>query len=177
MIQLEKFYFINTHMTVLKNYIFQFNALMCLLALSFALYTVVVLGWKPCPMCLMQQLCVLLIFLLGIFGWFKKNSFKIFTGLLVFTVIISIVGMYVAADQVYIQYFPQPASISSSNSCGGIDSPFLLDATKSITGSIESCKDIKEKISGVSLAVYSLTFFISIFVLNCITLTLKIFKK
>ncbi|AIT09441.1 dihydrofolate synthase [Candidatus Francisella endociliophora] len=163
-------------MKVFKNYIFPFNALVCLTGIFLVAYTMTILGWKPCPMCLLQQLCVLCIFILSILGWIKKSSknFSIIVNIVIIAIII--LGIYVAADQVYIQYF-QTVTTTAPGTCGGIDNPFLLDATKSITGTVESCTDITEKISGVSLAVYSLIFFISMLIINCISLLIRILKK
>lgn len=164
-------------MKFFDNYIFPFNTLVCALGLCIIAYTTIILGWKPCPMCLLQQFCVLVIFVLGVIGWLKISSSKISVCLIALTLVVIIFGTYVAADQVYIQYFQQPIATSNVNSCGGIDNPFLLDATKSITGSVESCTDIKEKITGVSLAVYSLTFFIFMLITNGTSLITKLFKK
>jgi disulfide bond formation protein DsbB len=111
-------------------------------------------------------------------GWVKKSpkTFSLFIRVIIIAIIV--LGLYIAADQVYLQYFanitPPTTNIAS---CGGIDNPFLLSVTKSVTGSVESCSEISEQISGYSLAVYSLIFFICLLVINCIGFFIKIFKK
>ncbi|NDT54718.1 disulfide bond formation protein B, partial [Francisella tularensis subsp. holarctica] len=143
-------------MKKLSNCIFIFNTLACFVALGVVIFTISVLDWKPCPMCLLQQLCVLSIMLLSLLVLATKK-FKSFSTLLqLITIIVIATGAYIAADQVYLQYFLTDTS-NNNAACGAINNKFLLDATKSITGTINSCTDISEKISGVSLTVYSLS--------------------
>ncbi|WP_150467873.1 disulfide bond formation protein B [Francisella sp. SYW-9] len=165
-------------MKKLDSYIFPINTIVCIITLCAVIFTMAILGWKPCPMCLLQQFSVLCVLVFSILGWIKKSP-KIFS-LIIRAIIIAIIilGLYIAADQVYLQYFanttPPTTNIAS---CGGIDNPFLLSVTKSVTGSVESCSEISEQISGYSLAVYSLIFFICLLVINCIGFFIKIFKK
>ncbi|AJI63112.1 disulfide bond formation protein B [Francisella tularensis] len=163
-------------MKKLSNCIFIFNTLACFVALGVVIFTISVLDWKPCPMCLLQQLCVLSIMLLSLLVLATKK-FKSFSTLLqLITIIVIATGAYIAADQVYLQYFLTDTS-NNNAACGAINNKFLLDATKSITGTINSCTDISEKISGVSLTVYSFIFFISLLIINCINFLVRIFKK
>lgn len=159
-----------------NSYIFPINTIVCILILFIVAFTVIALGWKPCPMCLLQQLSVLCILVFSILGWIKKSpkSFSIIIRIII--LIIIIFGMYLAADQIYLQYFANTPTTNVA-SCGGIDNPFLLNVTKSITGSVESCSEISESISGYSLAVYSLLFFTGLLIINCISFFIKIFKK
>ncbi|MED7788178.1 disulfide bond formation protein B [Francisella sp. 19X1-34] len=163
----------------LDNYIFPINTIICILTLCAVVFTMTDLGWKPCPMCLLQQLSVLCILVVSILGIIKKSP-KIFSLIIrAIIILVVILGLYIAADQVYLQYFANtpPPTTTNIASCGGIDNPFLLSVTKSVTGSVESCSEISEQISGYSLAVYSLIFFICLLVINCIGFFIKIFKK
>lgn len=163
-------------MKKLTKYTFALNTLICLLGVCIIIFTVFILGWKPCPMCLLQQLCIVCILMFSILGGIKKEPQSFSLAIHAVIIAIILLGVYIATKQVYIQYFPS-TSTATPGSCGGIDNPFLLDATKSITGTVESCTDIAEKISGVSLAVYSLIFFLGLLVFNCLSLLIKIFKK
>lgn len=160
----------------IDRYILPINTIVCILTLCAVVFTMTILGWKPCPMCLLQQLSILCILAFSIFGWVKKSPKSFSVVIRVIILIIIILGMYIAADQIYLQYFAS-APATPVTSCGGINNPFLLDVTKSITGSVESCSEISEKISGYSLAVYSFLFFSFLLVINCISLFIKIFKK
>jgi disulfide bond formation protein DsbB len=164
-------------MKKLDSYIFPINTIVCALTLCAIVLTMTILGWKPCPMCLLQQFSVLCIFILSTLGWIKKSprTFSLIIRIIIIAIII--MGLYIAADQVHLQYFTNAPTTTNIGSCGGIDNPFLLDVTKSVTGSVESCSEISEQISGYSLAVYSLIFFICLLMVNCIGFFIKIFKK
>ncbi|AEE26975.1 disulfide bond formation protein B [Francisella hispaniensis] len=164
-------------MKKLGNYIFIFNTLACFVALIVVIFTIIVLDWKPCPMCLLQQLCVLCIMLVSL-SVLAVKKFKSFSTLLQFiTIIVIAIGAYIAADQAYLQYFVTDTGVDNAATCGAINNKFLLDATRSITGTINSCTDISEKISGISLAIYSFIFFISLLIINCINFLVRILKK
>ncbi|MDE5041483.1 disulfide bond formation protein B, partial [Francisella tularensis subsp. holarctica] len=80
------------------------NTLACFVALGVVIFTISVLDWKPGPMCLLQQLCVLSIMLLSLLV-LATNKFKSFSTLLqLITLIVIATGAYLAADQVYLQY-------------------------------------------------------------------------
>ncbi|APC92299.1 MULTISPECIES: disulfide bond formation protein B [Francisella] len=163
-------------MKKLGNYIFILNTLVCLVALGIVFFTITVLDWKPCPMCLLQQLCVFCIMILSLSALAIKNFNSFSTVIQLATIILIVLGAYIAADQAYMQYFLTDTT-NNNASCEAISNAFLLDATKSITGTINSCTDISEKISGISLAVYSFIFFVSLLIINCIDFLVRILKK
>ncbi|MDE4992589.1 disulfide bond formation protein B, partial [Francisella tularensis] len=45
-------------MKKISNCIFIFNTLACFVAIGVFIFTISFLDWKPCHMCLLQQLCV-----------------------------------------------------------------------------------------------------------------------
>ncbi|KEI35267.1 periplasmic thiol:disulfide oxidoreductase DsbB, required for DsbA reoxidation [Francisella sp. W12-1067] len=158
------------------NLIFPINTLVCALAIITTVFTIIVLNWKPCPMCLLQQLSVITVAIFSILGWVKKKLviFSLIIRIIIFAVIIA--GLYVAAYQTYIQYFSINASTYDS-SCGMLDNTLIIQATKAFTGAVENCSDISEEISGISLAVYSLMFFTSLLIINAISFFMILFKK
>ena len=159
-----------------NNLIFPFNTIICAVSIAAIIFTVTILAWKPCVMCLLQQLSVLIIFTVSLLGWIKSNPVSLNNLIRTVIIIAIIFGAYVAADQTYIQYFQTIPTVDSS-SCGAITDPFLIQATKSITGSVESCTDITEEISGISLAIYSFVFFICLLVINTVSFFIHLFKK
>ncbi|AHB98934.1 disulfide bond formation protein B [Francisella orientalis] len=163
-------------MRFIFRHIFLFNTVICFIALAAVVFTIIGLGWKPCPMCLIQQLCVLCTMIFSILGLIKNSSKGFSTIVQTAIILIIIIGCYIAADQAYLQYFSSTIS-DDPTSCGAISNPFLIDATKSLTGTVSSCTSIAEEISGVSLAVYSLIFLICLLVINCVSLFVRIFKK
>ena len=61
-------------MKKLGIYILIFNTLVCFIALGIVIYTVSILDWKPCPLCLIQQLCVFCIMVLSLLALAVKIS-------------------------------------------------------------------------------------------------------
>ena len=84
--------------------------------------------------------------------------------------------MYVAADQVHLQYF-SPTQIVDAPTCSEVVNPFLIQATKTITGTVKSCSELNETIAGLSLAVYSLVFFILLLAINTISFFIQLLKR
>ena len=164
-------------MKKLANSIFTLNIFICISAVVVIASTMIFLGWKPCPMCLLQQLCIVIILFFSILGFIKKNPTSFANIIKLFIILTIVGGAYIAGDQVYIQYFPAFPVEGTAASCD-ISNPFLIQATKSITGSVQSCTSIsEEKVTGVSLAVYSLVFFVFMFIINTTAFFVNVLKK
>jgi disulfide bond formation protein DsbB len=163
-------------MKKIAGLILPINILICICAIAMIVFMIVFLDFKPCPMCLLQQLCVIIILFFSILGVIKKSPSSFSTVVKIFVILAILYGVYVAADQVYIQYFQVIPVQGTITSCD-ISSPFLIQATKSITGSVQSCTSISEEVKGVSLAIYSLVFFIFMLFINVSALFVNILKK
>lgn len=163
-------------MKKLASLILPINILVCVGAIAVIIFTIAFLGWKPCPMCLLQQFCVIIILFLSILGVIKKSPSSFHIVVKTFVILAILYGIYIAGDQVYIQYF-QAVPIHGTIASCDISSPFLIQATKSITGSVQSCTSISEEVKGVSLAIYSLVFFIFMLLINTSALFVNILKK
>jgi disulfide bond formation protein DsbB len=163
-------------MKKINKLIFSFNVIVCALSIAVIAFTIIVLGWKPCPMCLLQQLCVLIIFTVSLLGWIKSDLKSLNIAIRILVMWSIIFGACIAANQTYIQYFQTISTIDNS-SCSAVINPFLIEATKTIVGTIQNCSDIKEKISGISLTTYSFVFFICLFVINTISFFVNLSKK
>ena len=145
---------------------FALNLTVCFIVLVIAFYFVFYLDWVPCPMCLIQQFCFVGVFVISLFAWLTRKSLpSAFSNLLkIITIVIIIVGVYVAANQVYLQYF-EPSSVAKSCDAAGA---FAINAAKLLTGTVHSCSDTSEKIYGFSLASYSLVIFVFLLVINAL---------
>ena len=143
------------------------NIFLCALSAFTIAYTMLILGWKPCPMCLIQQACVLTILFISILTLATGKTYNLNVLLRVIILIVICTGIYVAGEQTYLQYFAStpPPSIDTS-SCNAVENTFVINTTKAIVGSVESCSEITETISGMSMAVYSLFFFIFLLLVN-----------
>lgn len=163
-------------MRFFNNILFPFNTLACAVAIIIIAFTIIALGWKPCPMCLLQQLSVLVIFTISLFAWLKNHSKNLEIIIRAIIIIAIIFGLYVAASQSYIQHFHSTLTVDKS-SCGAVTNPFLVEATKTITGSVESCVNVNEQISGISLAIYSFIFFMCLLIINIVSFFINLFKR
>ena len=158
--------------------VFPINTVVCFLALTTIIYSMVVLHYKPCPMCILQQFSLLMVFVFSVLAWVtnKKRFLQILWGVIIIMIIIA--GLYIAVEQVFMQHAKTVAtSIDIAPGCDAVSNPYVLSATKSIVGSIESCSDISDTIAGVSLAMYSLIFFTGLLVLNSIYFIINLIKK
>ena len=143
------------------------NVFLCVISVFAIIYTILALGWKPCPMCLIQQACVLAILLISILALSTGKIYYVNILLRVVILIVICTGIYVAGEQTYLQYFASaPPPTIDTSSCDAVKNTFVINATTAIVGSVKSCSEITETISGISMAVYSLFFFIFLLLVN-----------
>ena len=159
---------------------FAINTTLCLIVVATVSILLLVSEWIPCPLCLLQQFCVVIILTLSLTGIFIKKPKYVAKILLAITVLISLIGTGLAAKQIHLQYYPTTQTTVSANKmsgCDAITNTLLIDMTKSIAGSIQSCSSTEEKISGVTLACYSFAFFIFTSLINIVFLLRRLFHK
>ena len=118
-------------------------------------------GLKPCPMCLLQQLAILLICIYALIALLHKPKEK---GIRIYSFIIGVIALFgalVALKQVWMQMNPN----QYIGSCeAGVDSLFknlpLLDFLKSLFTSGPDCTQVDWQLFGLSMAFYSFIIFI-----------------
>lgn len=81
-----------------------FNAALALLVLSASFYFEYVLGLLPCPLCLMQRICVFLLLVLTGFSFYAVRKAHIISFLQMF---IACSGLYFALRQLWLQSLPE----------------------------------------------------------------------
>lgn len=163
-------------MKTFNELIFPFNTIICALAVPAIIFIVFVLKWLPCPMCLLQQACIFGVLILSFFCWIFKRYKPIINITHLIIILVICFGIYVAADQVHLQYFTATPS-TDTPSCSNVVNPFIVQTTQAITGTFKSCSELNETVAGFSLAVYSLIFFIFMLIVNVLGLITRIFKK
>lgn len=127
--------------------------------LSFSLYSQYVLGLQPCPLCLMQRLCVsLLLILMGLEFW-VHNSLK----LKVSQFFIASAGLFFALRQLWLQSLPS----GSAPACmPGLD--ILIhyfpwqDIVHALLWGSGDCAEAAWRFLGISLAGWSALYFLFI---------------
>ena len=157
------------------NYPFFINTLISTAVIIGIVFILFVEKWDPCPMCIIQQLCVITIFSSSFFGLLKTKKGKLLSLTLICIILLaSVIGIYVSTSQIWLQYFTNPAV--SSDSCTSF-SPTFESITESLTGGVQSCSSTEETIMGMTLAVYSAMTFSLLILLNIIFFVKETFRK
>ena len=141
----------------------------CIFLLGFGLYLEHVKGLEPCPLCIFQRLAYIAIFLTAVIAAIHapgKTFARIYSGLIT---LIALSGTAIAARQVWLQHLP-PDKVPE---CGpGLD--YMLDtfpmaqALKMIFSGSGECAEIQWQFISLSIAEWSLVFFIFFVILNII---------
>ena len=153
-----------------ESRIFYFSiASSCFLLLGFGLYLEYARGLEPCPLCIFQRIAYIAIFMTAVIATIHAPGItfaKIYSGLIT---IIALTGTSIAARQVWLQHLP-PDRVPE---CGpGLD--YMLDtfpmaqALKMILSGSGECAEIQWQFIGLSIAEWSMAFFMLFATLNII---------
>jgi protein dithiol:quinone oxidoreductase len=133
----------------------------CLGLLGTASYMQEVMKLTPCPLCIMQRLCVLLLGVLFFLGWVlpwrRKASLQVLHG---FVLLFGATGLGVAARQVWLQSHPEAALAG----CGpGLNFMFqnlpLKESIKLLFLGSGDCAEVQWHFLGFSIPQWTLLFF------------------
>jgi disulfide bond formation protein DsbB len=137
--------------------------LLSLFVISASCYFQWIKGLEPCPLCLMQRFCVLLLLLLSFSGIFIKNPGRR-KGLLCAELIIGLAGLYFAGRQIWLQQPP----IQDLPAClPGLD--ILLryfpwsDILQAFFFGAADCHEVSWQWLGLSMAAWSSVYFLLFF--------------
>ena len=126
--------------------IFLYLLIYSILSLSFALFLEYVLNYKPCQLCLYQRIPYLLILIFSFVGFFfPKNIYWLYTIMILFISSTIISGYHSGIEFGLLD----ESSSCSSNSIESLDKTKILE---SLSNSMPSCKEMKFKLFGLSLA-------------------------
>lgn len=118
---------------------------------------------SPCPLCQLQRLVFAAVAILfGALAFFKsKFSTKVILDALI--VILAIVGAAIAGRQVWLQYFAKTSNLACGASLEQLIAKYpIFDALQFALNGSRECATIDFQIFGLSLAVWSLLFFVAI---------------
>ena len=145
-----------------KNFFIKANFLISFFALSGSFFFQYVMNFAPCPLCLLQRFCFILILTVSLFSFFLKIK-ELFICSLNFLFISS--GILLTLRQIYLQRFATYEPISC------LPEDFLR--TNIFNGST-NCSEIYYYILGLSLAEWSFIIFLLLLSLNIIYIKNKI---
>ena len=134
-----------------KNF-YLFILFYSLIAIFFALYTEYILGYKPCKLCLYQRIPYIMAIFISFIGYnYFKNDKILILIIVIFLISVLVSGYHFGIENNIFEEF----SGCAVNSLEIVDKTELL---KSLNDNVISCKDVKFKIFGISLAGINLFF-------------------
>ena len=142
--------------------------MICLLLLATAAYFQYVEDLQPCPLCIVQRWILVLLAINYFIGlWLKQRRWQLTQSSL--TLIFSLLGILVAARQVWLQHLPADRVPECGPDLNFMLQHFPLRQTISflVTGSGE-CARVTWQLLGLSMAEWMLGFFILFAVLSVV---------
>ena len=126
--------------------------------LAFGLYLQNVVGLQPCPMCIVQRYCYVLVALLALLGAFfasRKAHIFTYTALL----LVSAAGLFVAARQTWLQWYPPEVASCGRDFYGMIEQMPLSQALPRIFAGSGDCTQIDWTFLGGTIANWAFVAF------------------
>lgn len=137
-----------------------------LLVFSVSIYLQYIEGLIPCPLCLMQRICVFLLGLIIATGFFAKNP-SFISRLYTVQIVIALAGIYFAGRQLWIQHLPAGEVLSC---VPGLDIMLQYFPWQSIAKALfwgsGDCAEVVSQLFGLSLAGWSLAWFLGMTVIS-----------
>jgi disulfide bond formation protein DsbB len=140
----------------------QFFLIICSFFLLFmSFYFEYIKGFQPCPLCIMQRVCILfiLLFLLIEFYLPKKNRFII--GLLI---LFSLAGLYFSSRQLWLQALPAEEAPACLPSLDVLIHYFpWQDTVNALFWGAGDCAEVSWRFLGLSMPAWTALYFIFMF--------------
>lgn len=146
----------NVIASLIKQMIFWLSLSVLLLSFYFQ-YS---LGLEPCPLCLMQRLCVGLITLLSLIGlWLRRPAYA--AGLLLTQLVFVVFGLFFALRQIWLQSLPPGSAPACMPDMSVLIHYFpWQDVLHAFIWGAGDCAQIPWQWLGLSLAGWSLVYFV-----------------
>ncbi len=133
----------------------------CVAMLAFGLYLQHVVGLEPCPMCIVQRYCLVLVALIaGVTAALKARGAHIAGALLV--LLFAGFGAYVAARQSWLQWYPPEVVSCGRDFYGMIETFPLKRAIPMIFKGGGDCSKVDWTFLGLSIANWSFLVFVGL---------------
>lgn len=148
-----------------KNTLILFNLLSCLV-LFFSFYLEYVKALHPCPLCIMQRFCVVLLLFIGLNGiwapiWLKKI-------LAILQIVVASSGLIFASRQIWLQYFAQAQHAACMPELDILIRYFSWhDILQSFLWGTTNCSSIEWAWLGLSIPAWAGLYFTCMFLYSC----------
>lgn len=132
-----------------------------LLVLLASFYLQYVKGFEPCPLCLMQRICIIFTLAFGLINLYRKSSRS--QALLVTQYILALLGIFFAARQLWLLSLPSgevPACLPGLSVLIHYF-PWQETARALVWGS-GNCTEIRWTWLGLSIPAWSITYFVTV---------------
>lgn len=127
-------------------------------------------GLQPCPLCLMQRFCLILLLLSCVIG-VCSSTLRLSRVITVFQILFSIAGLFFAGRQLWLQSLPvgqAPACIPDFNVL--IRYFPWKDILHALLWGAGDCAEVTWKLLGLSIAAWSALYFLFILIVSTIVL-------
>ena len=139
----------------------------CVAMLAFGLYLQHVVGLEPCPMCIVQRYCLVLVALIaGVTAASRARGAHIAGALLV--LLFSGFGAYVAARQSWLQWYPPEVVSCGRDFYGMIETFPLKRAIPMIFKGGGDCSKVDWTFLGLSIANWSFLVFVGLAIISIV---------
>ena len=137
--------------------------------IGYAAYSIKVLGLEACPLCVTQQFLYCLIGIIAFLAFLQNSSAKVYRLYAVSILLFSAVGAWIAGRQVFLQSLPDDKVPMCGPPLEYILAVFPFgELVNSFFMGDGNCAEIPWTLLGVSMAVWSLIFFIIFILLSFI---------
>lgn len=138
--------------------------LLCIGLLSYGIYLQEGQGLVPCPMCIVQRYCLILIMMVALWGALAYKPKKSKRWIISISVL-SVAGAFVAARQSFLQWFPPEAFSCGRDFYGMVEDFPLKKVIPMIFKGSGDCIAVDWTFLGLSIANWSFLNFVFILVL------------
>lgn len=132
-----------------------------LLVLLASFYLQYAKGFEPCPLCLMQRICIIFILAFGLVNFYRKSSSS--QALIVTQYIIALLGLYFAARQVWLLSLPSGEVPACLPGLSVLIHYFPWQETvRALVWGSGNCTEIRWTWLGLSIPAWSIVYFVAI---------------
>ena len=133
--------------------------------LAFGVYLQRIVGLAPCPMCVVQRYCDALVALVALAGALSASR-KVHMGTYMVLLPLSAAGLFVAARQTWLQWYPPEVASCGRDFYGMIEQMPLSRAIPQIFSGSGDCSKVDWTFLGGSIANWSLLCFLALIVVS-----------
>ncbi|KTC85120.1 disulfide bond formation protein B [Legionella brunensis] len=144
--------------------------LFSLFVLASSYYFQYVKGLQPCPLCLMQRLCVFLLLLIGFIG-FWSDYLKTSKLLAILQIVAALGGLFFAGRQLWLQSLPSGQAPACMPELDVLLRYFpWRDVLHALFWGAGDCAEVSWKWLGLSMPAWAALYFFFMFVVGCLIL-------